>query len=173
MKQPLTVVGFALWMGTAGAWWWTESKAPPPADEPPVPQEETATAPEDGRQAVPVTLVQAEAVRTVMRENLVTLQQIQSAMAQEDWELAAKVAAEASEAPGPGGLVPSLRKVLPKEWRALGREVHDGLGEVATALNNGATAAEVQAHMARVSASCVACHSGYRLAPAPDAEICP
>jgi len=102
-------------------------------------------------------------VGEVMRENLVSLQRILDATGRGERTEAADIAEEASRQPGVGRRDPVLRPTLPDGWRAYGRTVHRGLGEVADSLRNEGSADELPQGLSRVMAACVGCHLTYRL----------
>jgi len=99
-------------------------------------------------------------ISEVMRGNLRALNALHEAAGRGDLDAVTRIAAEAAETPGPARRSPTLKAVLPDAWRLQGRQVHDGLREIAKAPGD---PAQVHARLADVTAGCVACHASYRL----------
>ena len=124
------------------------------------PQEATAPG-GDGRQLLQVSAAQRLVIKQVMRQNLETVQAVLAASARQDFAQVHALAAAAASAPGPGRQDPTLRPLLPSAWRAMGKEVHGGWGEVAELTRQPVPAHVVVGQVAQVMGACVSCHKQY------------
>jgi len=126
--------------------------------------QETTPPVEDGRQLVQVSGAQRAVVKQVMRQNLETLNAVLEASGRQDLAQVRALAAAAAAAPGPGRVDPTLRPLLPDAWRAMGKDVHRGWGELAKLTSQPVPVHVVTAQVAQVTAACVACHKQYVIA---------
>jgi hypothetical protein len=102
-----------------------------------------------------------------MRDHLVTLQEIQAALAAGRFDLAAKVAEERL---GMSSLAAhgahELSQYMPKGMQEAGSAMHRSASRFATAALDAGVTNEVRpalAALAEVTGNCVACHAAYRL----------
>ncbi len=95
-----------------------------------------------------------------MRETLESVDLVLQAAGRGDLPAAAAAAQIASQLPGPAARSESLRARLPPEWRALGRQVDEGLAQAAKAAANGTSPI---AGVAQATTACVTCHRTFRL----------
>lgn len=101
-----------------------------------------------------------------MRDHLLALQEIQDALAREQYERAAHIAEERL---GMTSLkrhgAHDVAKFMPPAMQAVGTEMHHAASRFALAASNAAATGDVKpalAALAHVSAQCVACHAGFR-----------
>lgn len=152
------LIAVALWVPTAGVGAWRFLSPPEPA-APATPR--VVAPPDDAREGIVVTLEEREVALGVMRENLDGLHGIVQAMAEGDRTRVAARARAAAELPGPARRSASLRAKLPDGWRALGKQVDSGFGELAEAAAT--PDADLAGPLSQATAACVACHARYRL----------
>ena len=118
---------------------------------------------DDTRLVVTVSPMQRAVVKQVMRENLERVQSVLAAAGAGDRETVHRLSKEAVITPGPGGTEPTLRPLLPDEWRAMGKELKGDWKALAELTRAGGSPNEITAGVARVTAHCVTCHKQYRL----------
>lgn len=149
----LSVLALVLWVPVA-----VSLLGEPPAAPP------TEYVPEgEARRLLQVLPEEREIVREVMRENVVALHGVLSAIDAGDLEGAAALAREAARSPGPGRRDPALRERLPEDWLAMGKQVHRGYKSAARRLDGGATGLEALGDLSEVTGACVACHVSFRV----------
>jgi hypothetical protein len=122
------------------------------------PEPEAVEVSEDGRQVVHISREQRVLVKAVMRQNLETVHAVLAASAEQDFGRVHALSLAAAKAQGPGSLDPTLKPRLPDAWRANGKQVHRAWGDLAKLSKRPAPAPVVAAHLAEVTAACVACH---------------
>ena len=118
---------------------------------------------DDSRRVVSVSAKQRAVVKQVMRGNLETVQAVLTAAGTSDLKAVHRLARTAAQAPGPGTVEPTLKPLLPDEWRMMGKQVHRDWKALAKLTKEDASAAAVSAAVANVTATCVTCHTQYRL----------
>ena len=120
---------------------------------------------DDGRTMVRVTADEYDIVGGVMRDNLRSVHQLLDAAARDDRAAVARLAQHAADTPGPARRSPSLAAKLPPQWRPMGREVHDQFRSLADAAAD--PQANLDGHLAQLTAACLACHDSLRLVVEP------
>jgi hypothetical protein len=154
----LSMAAIALWgvslLGVGGFLWLSEGAGSEPL------------AVADSREPILVEPDEHQALRGVMQANLVTLRELFDACARDDLVDLAALTRSASEAPGVGRAAPTLRPDLPKKWRGWGKAIHREYALLADALEAGVKdCSDLPETMAAVTASCISCHSTYRIVP--------
>ena len=102
-----------------------------------------------------------------MRDHLLVLQQIQAALASEEFEQAAQIAEQrlgmtSLERHGAHAVGP----FMPEAMRMTGTAMHRAASQFAVTASDASATGEVKpalAALARVTAQCVACHEGFRV----------
>lgn len=151
-RHGLALVALALWLPTAGALAWLLLRGEP------------STAPsDDPRQVVTASVADARIISEVMRDNLRHYQQLLDAAARDDMAEVARLAAAAAEVPGPARRSPTLDSSLPRQWRLMGQQVHQGLRDLSAAAQQPDGTDQVATHLRDITAACLACHDTYRL----------
>ena len=104
---------------------------------------------------------------TNMRDHLLALQQIQEALAKQEFDAAADIAEQRL---GMSSLAlhgaHDSAKYMPKGMQAAGTGMHRNASRFAVAAKDAAATGDVKpalAALAQVTAQCVACHAGWRL----------
>lgn len=120
---------------------------------------------EDWRTVVHVNTYEYAIVSDVMRANLRAVHQILDAASRQDRTAVARLAQQAADTPGPARRSPSLAAKLPPQWRPMGREVHDQFRSLADAAAD--PQANLDGHLAQLTAACLACHDSLRLVVEP------
>lgn len=132
--------------------------SPKPADRA-VPSTST-----DPRTAVALPAEVQQAVLSEMRQMLAAIGGALSAAARED---TAAVLAALAPAGSAAAADPAIEAMLPTEWKELAERTHFGFDSLMTAARRAATGQAlkdtVMVGIARVSASCIACHETYRV----------
>lgn len=121
----------------------------------------------DGRQLVKFPKQMREHTLANMRDHLLALQEIQSALAKSDYDRAADVAENrlGMSSLGLHGAHESS-KFMPKGMQEAGTAMHRGASRFSMIARDAAVTGEVKpaiGALSEVMAACVACHSGYRL----------
>ncbi|TGK18717.1 hypothetical protein EHO61_09640 [Leptospira fluminis] len=151
-RKYLIYTGWLLWIGTLATLVFvlTEGKI---STEP------------DGRKAILLNEQEKDFVLAEMRTLLATVHEIQSSLADEDYERAAKAARKSgrgmdhSSETAEKGL---LRKV-PLEFKKLGFGTHDHFDFLADTLNEKRDLKYSVRELAKLTSKCVACHSMYKI----------
>jgi cytochrome c556 len=105
-------------------------------------------------------LPSADAIRAEMRTMLGSLNGLLEAAARGDTVAMREAATRSGLA---NAADPALEKLLPEEFLTLGMGTHRQFDELAAALKRGLPADSVFSRLGGITASCVACHSAYRL----------
>ena len=102
-----------------------------------------------------------------MRDHLLALQQIQDALSRSDYDVAAKISEDRL---GMSSLTAhgahEVAKYMPQGMQDAGTSMHRGASRFAVSLQEAAITGDLRkplGELANVTASCVACHAGYRL----------
>ena len=124
-------------------------------------------APKDTRQAVKFPRVLREHTLTNMRDHLLALQEIQEALAQQEYDKAGDIAEQRL---GMSSLAlhgaHDVAKYMPKGMQDAGTAMHRNASRFAVAAKDAGATGDVKpplAALATVTAQCVACHAGYRV----------
>jgi len=133
----------------------------------PAAQTPTASATPDARMAVRFPPEMREHTLTNMRDHLLALQQIQDALARQDYDAAAEVAEQRL---GMSSLrlhgAHDVAKFMPQGMQDAGTVMHRNASRFALAAREASATGDLKpplAALAGVTAQCVACHAGYRL----------
>jgi hypothetical protein len=126
-----------------------------------------AHAPEDLRTFVELPDELRVHMLTNMRDHLLALQQIQEALAGDEFEEAAQIAEQrlgmtSLERHGAHAVGP----FMPEAMRMTGTAMHRAASQFAVTASDASATGEVRpalADLARVTAQCVACHEGFRV----------
>ena len=121
----------------------------------------------DGRQAVSFPARLKEETLTNMRDHLLALQQIQSALAGKEYDRAAEIAEQRL---GMSSLqrhgAHEVARHMPEGMRAAGSGMHRNASRFAVAAKDATVTGDLGPSLealSNVTAQCVACHAGYRL----------
>lgn len=118
--------------------------------------------PSDPRQRVSVEPAAREMVLAEMRRMLESVNGILSGVAQGDLGAVERAARAAGTAIAVD-VDPGVMAQLPQAFRALGMATHRAFDALADRTARGGTREDAIADLARITASCVACHATYRL----------
>lgn len=124
-------------------------------------------APEDARQTVHFPKALREHTLANMRDHLLALQQIQEALAREEYDKAGDIAEQrlGMTSLGLHG-AHDVAKYMPRGMREAGSAMHRGASRFAVAAKDAGATGDVKPALdalAKVTAQCVACHAGYRV----------
>ena len=135
----------------------------PPAQAAKAPQ----AMPKDTRQSVYFPKVLREHTLANMRDHLLALQEIQAALAQQEYDRAADIAEHRL---GMSSLslhgAHDVAKYMPKGMQEAGTAMHRNASRFAVAAKDASATGDVRpalAALASTTAQCVACHAGYRV----------
>ncbi|GIK23772.1 MAG: hypothetical protein K8F32_04600 [Rhodocyclaceae bacterium] len=135
----------------------------PPAQAAKTPQ----AMPKDTRQSVYFPKVLREHTLANMRDHLLALQEIQAALAQQEYDKAADIAEHRL---GMSSLslhgAHDVAKYMPKGMQDAGTAMHRNASRFAVAAKDASATGDVRpalAALAATTAQCVACHAGYRV----------
>lgn len=124
-------------------------------------------APKDARQAVHFPKALREHTLANMRDHLLALQEIQAALAQQEYDKAADIAEQRL---GMSSLslhgAHDVAKYMPKGMQDAGTAMHRNASRFAVAAKDAGATGDVRpalAALASTTAQCVACHAGYRV----------
>ena len=127
----------------------------------------TKTLAKDGRQLVSFPAHLKEETLTNMRDHLLALQQIQAALAKQEYDQAADIAEQRL---GMSSLnlhgAHEVAKYMPDGMKAAGSGMHRNASRFAVAAKDAAVTGDLKPTLealSNVTAQCVACHAGYRL----------
>ena len=127
----------------------------------------TQAAPKDTRQAVYFPKTLREHTLANMRDHLLALQEIQGALAKQEYDKAADIAEHRL---GMSSLslhgAHDVAKYMPKGMQEAGTAMHRNASRFAVAAKDAAATGDVRpalAALAATTAQCVACHAGYRV----------
>ena len=122
----------------------------------------------DARIAIPLSPTDAAALRAEMRDQLITVQGLVSALAADDWNTVAELAD--AQRPGPQrhpAGPPGFRAHLPPIWFDLARPMHQSYGTIAEEARGERRKDAALRHLASVMAQCTACHAMHRIEERP------
>jgi hypothetical protein len=121
----------------------------------------------DTRQVVHFPTKLREHTLTNMRDHLLALQQIQDALAKQEYDLASDIAEQRL---GMSSLTQhgahEVAKYMPKGMQAAGTAMHHSASRLSVAAKDAGATGDLKPvfeAMATVTAQCVACHAGYRV----------
>lgn len=117
----------------------------------------------DPRQPIYLEPDQAEYVRGVMRLFLESLQGMQLAIAEEDWEAVARHARAAGSAAATDNPPPGMGAAFSDQWRQWGPATHGGFDEIALEAETLPEASALIRRTSEVMQNCVACHAVHRI----------
>jgi hypothetical protein len=124
-------------------------------------------APKDARQAVYFPKTLREHTLANMRDHLLALQEIQAALAKQEYDKAADIAEQRI---GMSSLslhgAHDVAKYMPKGMQEAGTAMHRNASRFAVAAKDAGATGDVKpalAALAATTAQCVACHAGYRV----------
>lgn len=126
-----------------------------------------AAMPTDGRQIVHFPKELREHTLANMRDHLLALQQIQEALARQDYDKAANIAEQRL---GMSSLslhgAHEVAPYMPPGMQDAGTAMHHSASQFAAAAMDSAVTSDIKptlAALSRITANCVACHAGYRV----------
>lgn len=119
----------------------------------------------DPRQAIVLDEAEQAFVLNEMRQYVVSLQQILTALANDD-PIAVGQAARTMGMQAMRDAPSTLMGKLPMEFRQLGMPTHKAFDEIADAAESGEDTQAILGRLGSVLTNCVACHASYRLSPA-------
>jgi len=124
-------------------------------------------APKDGRQAVYFPKALREHTLANMRDHLLALQEIQEALAKQEYDKAGDIAEQriGMSSLGLHG-AHDVAKYMPKGMQDAGTAMHRNASRFAVAAKDAGATGDVKpalAALAATTAQCVACHAGYRV----------
>ncbi len=127
----------------------------------------TKAAPKDARRAVYFPKTLREHTLANMRDHLLALQEIQEALAQQDYDRAGDIAEHRL---GMSSLAlhgaHEVARYMPKGMQDAGTALHRNASRFAVAAKDAGATGDVKpalAALAATTAQCVACHAGYRV----------
>ena len=130
-------------------------------------QAATQSAPKDTRQAVHFPKALREHTLANMRDHLLALQEIQEALAKQEYDKAGDIAEQRL---GMSSLslhgAHDVAKYMPKGMQEAGTAMHRNASRFAVAAKDAGATGDVKpalAALAATTAQCVACHAGYRV----------
>lgn len=128
---------------------------------------DTKAAPKDTRQAVTFPKTLREHTLANMRDHLLALQEIQEALAKQEYDRAGDIAEQRI---GMSSLslhgAHDVAKYMPKGMQEAGTAMHRSASRFAVAAKDAGATGDVRpalAALASTTAQCVACHAGYRV----------
>ena len=119
----------------------------------------------DPRQAIVLDESEQAFVLNEMRQYVVSLQRILTALANDD-PIALGQAARTMGMQAMRDAPSTLMGKLPMEFRRLGMPTHKAFDEIADAAESGEDTRAILGRLGTVLNNCVACHASYRLSPA-------
>ncbi len=135
--------------------------------QPPAQAKPTQAMPKDTRQAVYFPKTLREHTLTNMRDHLLALQEIQEALAKQEYDKAGDIAEHRL---GMSSLAlhgaHDVAKYMPKGMQDAGTAMHRNASRFAVAAKDAGATGDVKpalAALAATTAQCVACHAGYRV----------
>lgn len=128
-----------------------------------------AAMPADTRQIVHFPGDLREHTLANMRDHLLSLQQIEAALATEDYDKAGDIAEKrlGMSSLGLHG-AHEVAKYMPKGMQEIGTAMHHSASQFARAAEEASATGDIKpalAALSRITANCVACHGGYRVQP--------
>jgi len=123
----------------------------------------------DARQPILLNEEEQGFVLNEMRQYVVSLQQILTALADDD-VITVGQAARTMGMQAMSNAPPTLMGKLPMAFRQLGMPTHKAFDEIADAAESGETTPQILSRLGTVLNNCVACHASYRLAPAAQGQ---
>lgn len=130
-------------------------------------QHQAQAAPKDARQAVHFPKTLREHTLANMRDHLLALQEIQEALAKQEYDKAGDIAEQRL---GMSSLAlhgaHDVAKYMPKGMQDAGTAMHRNASRFAVAAKDAGATGDVRpalAALASTTAQCVACHAGYRV----------
>lgn len=173
MNKKLMVVVVAAGLGLPSAYAQQHDDShlqhmhPPGNAAEPSPMKGTQAHLKDTRQAVHFPKTLREHTLTNMRDHLLAFQQIQEALAKQDYDLAGDIAEQRL---GMTSLslhgAHEVAKYMPQGMREAGSGMHRHASRFAVAAKDAGATGDLRPvleALANVTAQCVACHAGYRL----------
>jgi hypothetical protein len=125
-----------------------------------------ATAPSsDGRTAIYLAPAERDFVLGEMRNMLISVQRITSALTENNRARASEAARAASNHDGHTPPVTLMAK-LPMEFKRTGMAMHAGFGDLAAAIDRGDSVPALYGRLSDQLQACVGCHETYRVDPA-------
>lgn len=116
----------------------------------------------DGREVILLKPEQRDLVLMEMRTFVVSLRDINQALATDDSELFQRAALKVGLAAQQG--VPlDMMKALPMPFKKLGMGTHKKFDELATSAEQGASDKELLGELSQLMNNCIACHATYQL----------
>lgn len=133
----------------------------------PVPMKTAQAAVKDTRQAVRFPQTLRAHTLANMRDHLLALQQIQEALAKQEYDQAGEIAEQrlGMTSLGLHG-AHEVAKYMPKGMQAIGSNMHRSASRFALAAKDAGATGDMKPvleALANVTAQCVACHAGYRV----------
>jgi len=135
--------------------------------QPPAQKKPALAAPKDARQSVYFPKTLREHTLANMRDHLLALQEIQEALAKQEYDRAGDIAEHRL---GMSSLAlhgaHDVAKYMPKGMQEAGTGMHRNASRFAVAAKDAAATGDVKpalAALAATTAQCVACHAGYRV----------
>jgi hypothetical protein len=166
MRKPLIVVATAL-AGCIPFTWAQHHDPAPHTQHQKTEHAKMAPLAKDGRQLVSFPVRLKEETLTNMRDHLLALQEIQAALAKQEFDQAADIAEQRL---GMTSLnlhgAHEVAKYMPDGMKAAGSGMHRNASRFAVAAKDAAVSGDLKPALealSNVTAQCVACHAGYRL----------
>lgn len=116
----------------------------------------------DTRTIVQLSPAHRAAVLTEMRQFLSGLQQISSALSQDDMETVASVARSLGS-PMTHHVPPDLKQALPEGFRKLGFSVHSDFDQIALDAESLGDGKHTLSQLGETLSKCVSCHGAYQI----------
>lgn len=103
-------------------------------------------------------------VLTEMNDFMASLNTINNAIANKDFETVSKTAsAIANHSAEKPAIEVSFETKIPPEWKTFARPLRQGFGEVAQAAKQEPTVEKVMVKLAKTTQNCVACHASFKI----------
>jgi hypothetical protein len=168
MKHPFRIaLAAALCLGTAHAQQHDPAMHMQHHGKSPAQKSSVQAAPKDTRQSVYFPKTLREHTLANMRDHLLALQEIQEALAKQEYDRAGDIAEQRL---GMSSLAlhgaHDVAKYMPKGMQEAGTAMHRNASRFAVAAKDVGATGDVKpalAALAATTAQCVACHSGYRV----------
>lgn len=116
------------------------------------------------RMVIKATAEEHAFVLTEMNDFMASLNTINNAIANKDFETVAKTAsAIANHSAEKPAIEVSFETKIPPEWKTFARPLRQGFGEVAQAAKQEPTVEKVMVKLAKTTQNCVACHATFKI----------